>query len=427
MLTASQREPDDIHQSQTARSMPKGIYARYPLVGPVLGDRRDGQKQEIGVREQAAERGIAYIAVATRCAKIDGPDRQPLRATVGQDRTIMSANRRLTTMERVFTTAAGLAAIGALLFAAPANAGITCTLIDQKGHTLTYSFARGGEGFTNETLVKRDNLILSNGGPVWTRVTDREERSETLWQGDWSIAYPWEVNRGRAVLRQRNSVIASGACVPDYSADAPVVVQAPAPATADDGRLANIERRLDDIASRPAQAPAQAPVIVNAPSAPAPAAAPVIINNAMPAPAPVAPAPALASTPAAAPASAPATDTVPVMVIDNAMFTPVIVGGRTVPMQIDTGAFKSSIPADLADRLVSEEHASEAPTTKFTDVNGGDHESRTVIVDNLVIGSHTLKQVEMIVTKGSPVIGLPALKSIGKFTVDADHGLLSFS
>jgi hypothetical protein len=156
-------------------------------------------------------------------------------------------------------------------------------------------------------------------------------------------------------------------------------------------------------------------VIIN--NAPAPAPAPVIVNA--PASAPPAPAPAAAL--------ATATDSVPVIVINNAMITPVIVGGRTVPMQIDTGAFKSSISGDLADQLISEGKATEAETAKFTDINGGDHEGRTIIVGTLVIGSHTLKQVEMIVTKGAPVIGLPALKSIGKFTIDADHGVLSFS
>jgi hypothetical protein len=40
--------------------------------------------------------------------------------------------------------------------AAPAHAGITCNLTDQRGNTLQYSFAHGGHGYTNEVVVRRN-------------------------------------------------------------------------------------------------------------------------------------------------------------------------------------------------------------------------------------------------------------------------------
>ena len=61
---------------------------------------------------------------------------------------------------------------------------------------------------------------------LWTRVSDKVRQSMTLWQNDWSIAYPWDAAKGTSVLRQRNTVIASGVCDADYAVDNP----APAPA-----------------------------------------------------------------------------------------------------------------------------------------------------------------------------------------------------
>jgi hypothetical protein len=96
---------------------------------------------------------------------------------------------------------------------APAPApGISCSLTDSRGNTLQYSFARGGHGYTNETVVKRNGATISTGGPMWTRVADKVAKIETLRQGDWSISYPWDVNAGRATLRHNDNIVASGVC-----------------------------------------------------------------------------------------------------------------------------------------------------------------------------------------------------------------------
>jgi hypothetical protein len=123
-----------------------------------------------------------------------------------------------------------LGAALACVLATPAFAGITCNLIDKKGHALTYSFTKGDDGYVSEIVVKRDGAVVSNGGPLWTRVSDKVQQSMTLWQNDWSIAYPWDATKGTSVLRQRNTVIATGVCDADYAVDNPA--PAPAPYTA---------------------------------------------------------------------------------------------------------------------------------------------------------------------------------------------------
>ncbi len=120
-------------------------------------------------------------------------------------------------------------ATGLALAHHPANAGITCNLTDQRSNSLTYSFSRGSDGYVNEIVVKRNGAIVSNGGPMWTRVSDKAAQSMTLWQGDWSIAYPWDVTKGTSVLRAKDRVVATGVCEADYSVDAPQP-RAPTPA-----------------------------------------------------------------------------------------------------------------------------------------------------------------------------------------------------
>jgi hypothetical protein len=207
----------------------------------------------------------------------------------------------------------------ACVLATPAFAGITCNLTDTRGNVLQYSFARGWEGGTNELRVLRNNIVLSNGGPVWSRFYNRVRNKLVLQQGNYSLAYDVRSDGlSPAGLFLGDNPIAMGTCEADYSLDgpqpievqappvinAPVVVQAPPAPAPDNSRLDDIERKLNDLASRPAPASAPAPSqpIIVAPAAPA--AAPVIINNS-PAAAPAAPAPTIIyASPSAAPAPA---------------------------------------------------------------------------------------------------------------------------
>ena len=251
-----------------------------------------------------------------------------------------------------------------------AHAGMSCNLTDQRGNALQYSFARGGHGYTNEIGVKRNGVILSNGGPMWTRTSNRAERTMTLEQAGWSIVYeanPYDSDTSQAALFHNANRVAAGVCDADYSVDAPQ----PAP---------TIEA-----------------------SSPAPAYNP----------------------PTPAPASG---DDVPfIQIPGTGMMVMAIVGGHSLPMLVDTGAAMSSIPTALADRLIAEGHAQEAASGHMVTADGSSHYERTVIVDTLSLGSHSRSQVRVSVSDGEALLGLPVLDATVRFTIDAQRGVLSFT
>jgi hypothetical protein len=375
----------------------------------------------------------------------------------------------------------------ACVLATPAFAGITCNLTDTRGNVLQYSFARGWEGGTNELRVLRNNIVLSNGGPVWSRFYNRGRDKLVLQQGNYSLAYDVRSDGlSPAGLFLGNNPIAMGTCGPDYSLDgpqppqpvevqappvinAPVVVQAPPAPAPDNSRLDDIERKLNDLASRPAPAPAPAPSqpIIVAPAAPA--AAPVIINNS-PAAAPAAPAPTIiyasppaapapaAPTPVAAPPvyadpcqdphyatsarcapapvapppakpAAPARDAVQLIPLNNALYLHVSIDGHDELMQLDTGANISTIKESLADSLVAAGEAKDMGTREYVMANGVKSTHRTVVVQALQLGSHRRGDVPMAVVSndGMQLLGLSVLNSIGTFTVDSASNQLVFT
>jgi len=386
----------------------------------------------------------------------------------------------------------------ACVLATPAFAGITCNLTDTRGNVLQYSFARGWEGGTNELRVLRNNIVLSNGGPVWSRFYNRVRNKLVLQQGNYSLAYDVRSDGlSPAGLFLGDNPIAMGTCEADYSLDgpqpievqappvinAPVVVQAPPAPAPDNSRLDDIERKLNDLASRPAPAPAPSQPIVVAPAAPA--ATPVIINNspgaaptapaptiiyaspqAAPAPAaptPVAappvyadpcqdphyatsarcaPAPAAQAAPApaaqAAPApvasppakpAAPARDAVQLIPLNNALYLHVAIDGHDELMQLDTGANISTIKESLADSLVAAGEAKDMGTGEYVMANGVKSTHRNVVVQSLQLGSHRRGDVPMAVVSndGMQLLGLSVLNSIGAFTVDSASNQLVFT
>jgi hypothetical protein len=184
-----------------------------------------------------------------------------------------------------------------------------------------------------------DGQLINRAAQYDMRETSNAYRS--TWAGRLRVQ-PWlimigEITRVGSGLSYRERIIdqhkgeaitmemATDNCTAPLAAQAPVpappvIVSAPAPA--DNARLDEIERKLNDLLSRPAPAPAPAPVtpvIINAPSAPVPAPAPVIINIAPAAPSPAPPiivnapaAPVPVAAPAApAPVAAPTTATAP--------------------------------------------------------------------------------------------------------------------
>jgi hypothetical protein len=119
-------------------------------------------------------------------------------------------------------------------------------------------------------------------------------------------------------------------------------------------------------------------------------------------------------------------DSVPITMIHRSIHVIVTVGGRPLDMILDTGANVSSIPPSLANNLIAAGRAEGGPSVPITLANGATEEERTVFVDSLVIGRHARAKVLVSVSDGDPLLGLPILNSIGKFSIDAERGVLSF-
>ena len=85
-------------------------------------------------------------------------------------------------------------------------------------------------------------------------------------------------------------------------------------------------------------------------------------------------------------------DSVPLMIEHGAMFVDVDVSGHPLKMLIDTGANLSSIPADLADQLISQGRATEGEGIDVTLADGSTSHERTLTIDTLSIGSRYTRE-----------------------------------
>ena len=206
-------------------------------------------------------------------------------------------------MKTRVTTIAVFAA-GLLFGGSAAQAGITCNLTDSRSNALSYTFARGGEGFTNEIVVRRNGNVISNGGPVWNRAYDRARKLMVLEQGGWFLGYEAkasEAETSQAALFHGKNLVANGTCYADHSMDAPAPQQTPAPEYV-------------------------AP------------------------PAPVAPPPVMAQV---------GDDSVPFFMIHGAMHVQVNISGILSDMMLDTGANVSSVTPAIAAQLIAAGKATE--------------------------------------------------------------------
>jgi clan AA aspartic protease (TIGR02281 family) len=266
-------------------------------------------------------------------------------------------------MKRVVLAAALLGAT-----ALPAFAGITCNMTDQRGNTLTYSFGRGGDGIAPEIAVSRNGTILSTGGPSWTRVSDKAQKSNTLWQDEWSIAYPWDGAKGVSVLRHRDNIVARGACIADYTVDTPVVASAP---------------------------------VYNPPTYSAPAAPP----------------------------SYGGAFSVPIANTGSRAYVAVNLGGaQTATMLIDTGCTDMTVTQSIADAMLQRGDAETLSPMNVTYADGSIHSVQQILIHRIEIGGHTLSNVSAGVSPNSAdmLLGFPILNKLGKFTIDTQNNQLVF-
>jgi hypothetical protein len=138
------------------------------------------------------------------------------------------------------------------------------------------------------------------------------------------------------------------------------------------------------------------------------------------------PSPPLYSSPPPSPETRPASDDVPLVVANNEAMIMVIIGGRSLPMTIDTGATLGQVLEKFADQLIADGEATEGAPERFRLANGKVEIHRTVIVNSVVIGSHTLHNVRFAVGN-SCLLGFNALSAIGTFKIDPVRGVLSFN
>jgi len=187
------------------------------------------------------------------------------------------------------------------------------------------------------------------------------------------------------------------------------------------------------VPAAPTPAPAAAPppaapptvtlptVIVNVPPAivqnPPPVPPPPAVQNPAPAPPPAAQNP----VPEQPPAKPPRRNSVPITVYnERAVLIDVGMGRQVVNMMLDTGASTSAITEDVANALVRDGHARWLGTRKFQMADGSTTEALALVINEVRIGSHVVRDVEAsVVPNGTRMLlGFPVVNQIGPFTIN---------
>jgi TonB family protein len=94
---------------------------------------------------------------------------------------------------------------------------------------------------------------------------------------------------------------------------------------------------------------------------------------------------------------------------------------RTLDMIIDTGAAISGVPAGVANALIAAKQAVELPKRLVTLANGARENERTIGIITVTVGHYVAHQAVAAVTNGTPLLGLPVLRQIGRLTIDAAY------
>ena len=94
---------------------------------------------------------------------------------------------------------------------------------------------------------------------------------------------------------------------------------------------------------------------------------------------------------------------------------------RTLDMIVDTGAAISGVPAGVANALIAAKQAVELSKRLVTLANGARENERTIGIITVTVGHHVAHQAVAAVTNGTPFLGLPVLRQIGRFTIDAAY------
>jgi clan AA aspartic protease (TIGR02281 family) len=96
-------------------------------------------------------------------------------------------------------------------------------------------------------------------------------------------------------------------------------------------------------------------------------------------------------------------------------------------MLVDTGSTSLTVNESIAHRLLARGLAREGQKETVTLADGSEREEQDIIIDTVTIGSHVLHDVVAGVSPDGAdmLLGLSALNTIGRFTIDgANHKLI---
>ena len=148
--------------------------------------------------------------------------------------------------------------------------------------------------------------------------------------------------------------------------------------------------------------------------------------------APAAPA-AVAAPPAAAPSGVPAgtirEDSIGILNAGKAVFAQLTVGSLPVMMQIDTGATEMTVSEKVAQALLANGEAETTDDGQVTLADGSRITEKQVIIHDVKIGLHGLRNVVagVVSNDAGMLLPFPVLNAIGIVTIDTNANKLIFS
>lgn len=121
-------------------------------------------------------------------------------------------------------------------------------------------------------------------------------------------------------------------------------------------------------------------------------------------------------------------DTIPIYPTNNGkgVLIDVLLGGQPVRMLLDTGADVMSINEDVADTLLKSGAAEVVDIGKFQMADGRTVTQPVIMVHEIRIGSHVLRNIKAAVSDGDLLIGFPIINEIGPFKIDTRNRELVF-
>lgn len=127
-------------------------------------------------------------------------------------------------------------------------------------------------------------------------------------------------------------------------------------------------------------------------------------------------------------ATPPGKDSIPIYPDDaGKVLINVILGGQPVRMLLDTGADIAKITPSVADSLVRFGEAQWEEDSQFEMADGNTVTHHMILIHEIRIGSHVLKNIHAMVSDGDMLIGFPIINEIGPFKIDTRNRELVFN